>query len=169
MVPFHTAPPRRTRRVVHAAAPALVAGATTLSALPASAVAGNADYGTPTIKPATSYLSGAVGATGDPTVTVKAGQSGADADELTVSATATTHGSVTETGDVSSYQGLREDLVDRDKANRDRLGFAKGTADGQVPEQIDGFNVEGLEFAPGSGSTAYLGFRAPPVPPAMNP
>ncbi|WP_236669662.1 hypothetical protein [Streptomyces antimycoticus] len=168
MVPFHASPPRRTRRVVHAAAPALVAGAT-LSALPASAVAGNADYGTPTIKPATSYLSGAVGATGDPTVTVKAGQSGAAADELTVSATATPHGSVTETGDVSSYQGLREDLVDRDKANRDRLGFAKGTADGQVPEQIDGFNVEGLEFAPGSGSTAHLGFRAPPVPPAMNP
>ncbi|KUL54869.1 hypothetical protein ADL28_22840 [Streptomyces violaceusniger] len=117
---------------------ALMAGATTLSALPASAVAGNADYGTPAIKPAASYLSGAVGATGDPAVTVKAGQSGADADELTVSATATTHGSVTETGDVSSYQGLREDLVDRDKANRDRLGFAKGTADGQVPEQIDG-------------------------------
>ncbi|WP_211121708.1 DUF3616 domain-containing protein [Streptomyces yatensis] len=326
MVPFHAAPPRRTRRVVHAAALALVAGATTLSALPASAVAGNADYGTPTIKPATSYLSGAVGATGDPTVTVKVAQSGADADELTVSATATTHGSVARTGDVTvtgtgatrevavrargegytdltlkvnglggksatttlhyaasgavgnatdtryltgssdssaavdvgdgymvvaddesnvlrlyrrdssgapvrtwdvssgldvdkeidieaaarvgdtvywtgslgnnkdgepkedrftlftttvsgsgadtelevggSYQGLREDLVDWDKANGDRLGFAKGTEDGQVPKQIDGFNVEGLEFAPGSGSTAYLGFRAPLVPPA---
>lgn len=34
-----------------------------------------------------------------------------------------------------------------------------------MPKQIDGFNVEGLEFAPGSTSTAYIGFRAPLVPP----
>ncbi|MFD8336083.1 DUF3616 domain-containing protein [Streptomyces solisilvae] len=325
MVPFHAAPPRRVRRVRHAAL-ALVAGAAALSALPATAMAGSTGYGTPTIKLSDAYLSGAVGATGDPTVTVKVGQSGADAGALTVSATATTRGSVARTGDVSvtgtgatrevtvrargkgytdltlevnglggksatttlhyaasgavrdaadtryptgssdssaavdvgggymvvaddesnvlrlyrrdasgapvrtwdvssdldvdkeidieaaarvgdtiywtgslgnnkdgepkedrftlftttvsgsgadtelavdgSYQGLREDLVAWDKANGDRLGFAKGTADGQVPKQIDGFNVEGLEFAPGSGSTAYLGFRAPLVPPA---
>ncbi|MEV8526978.1 hypothetical protein AB0451_22830 [Streptomyces sp. NPDC052000] len=65
-----------------------------------------------------------------------------------------------------SYRKLRDDLVAWDHANGDRYGFAAGTADGQVPKQIDGFNVEGLEFAPGSTSTAYIGFRAPLVPPA---
>ncbi|WP_373305706.1 hypothetical protein [Streptomyces filipinensis] len=60
---------------------------------------------------------------------------------------------------------LRDDLVAWDEANGDRYGFAAGTADGQTPKQIDGFNVEGLEFAPGSGTTAYVGFRAPLVPP----
>ncbi|MFG2978018.1 DUF3616 domain-containing protein [Streptomyces sp. NPDC048331] len=63
-----------------------------------------------------------------------------------------------------SYKKLREDLVAWDKANGNRYGFAAGTADGEAPKQIDGFNVEGLEFAPGSTSTAYLGFRAPPAP-----
>lgn len=60
-----------------------------------------------------------------------------------------------------SYAKLRDDLVAWDEANGDRYGFAAGTADGQVPKQIDGFNVEGLEFAPGSTTTAYIGFRAP--------
>ncbi|MFF2010414.1 hypothetical protein ACFVWY_15255 [Streptomyces sp. NPDC058195] len=64
-----------------------------------------------------------------------------------------------------SYKKLRDDLVAWDKANGNRLGFAAGTAEGQAPKQIDGFNVEGLEFAPGSTTTAYLGFRAPLVPP----
>ncbi|WP_225822679.1 DUF3616 domain-containing protein [Streptomyces naphthomycinicus] len=60
---------------------------------------------------------------------------------------------------------LRDDLVAWDEANGDRYGFAAATADGQAPKQIDGFNVEGLEFAPGSATTAYVGFRAPLVPP----
>ncbi|MEU6776421.1 hypothetical protein [Streptomyces sp. NPDC046759] len=60
---------------------------------------------------------------------------------------------------------LRDDLVAWDEANGDRYGFADGTADGRAPKQIDGFNVEGLEFAPGSTTTAYVGFRAPLVPP----
>lgn len=63
-----------------------------------------------------------------------------------------------------SYKKLREDLVAWDKANGNRYGFAAGTAQGEAPKQIDGFNVEGLEFAPGSTSTAYLGFRAPLAP-----
>ncbi|MET9903309.1 hypothetical protein [Streptomyces sp. NPDC006446] len=63
-----------------------------------------------------------------------------------------------------SYKKLRDDLVAWDEANGDRYGFAAGTEDGQVPKQIDGFNVEGLEFAPGSTTTAYLGFRAPLAP-----
>ncbi|WP_432105143.1 hypothetical protein [Streptomyces sp. bgisy091] len=64
-----------------------------------------------------------------------------------------------------SYKKLRDDLVAWDEANDDRYGFAEGTEDGEAPKQIDGFNVEGLEFAPGSTSTAYVGFRAPLVPP----
>ncbi|MER6464564.1 DUF3616 domain-containing protein [Streptomyces sp. NPDC001228] len=60
---------------------------------------------------------------------------------------------------------LRKDLVAWDEANGDRYGFADGTADGKIPKEIDGFNVEGLEFAPGSTTTAYVGFRAPLVPP----
>ncbi|MEE4491758.1 hypothetical protein [Streptomyces sp. BE230] len=64
-----------------------------------------------------------------------------------------------------SYKKLRDDLVAWDKTNGNRYGFAAGTADGEAPKQIDGFNIEGLEFAPGSTTTAYLGFRAPLVPP----
>ncbi|MFD7878771.1 hypothetical protein ACFV5G_32555, partial [Streptomyces sp. NPDC059766] len=60
---------------------------------------------------------------------------------------------------------LRDDLVAWDKANGNRFGFAKGTANGKIPKSIDGFNVEGLEFATGSTTTAYVGFRAPLVPP----
>ncbi|MFI8388014.1 hypothetical protein [Streptomyces sp. NPDC085540] len=63
-----------------------------------------------------------------------------------------------------SYKKLRDDLVAWDKANGNKYGFAAGTADGEAPKQIDGFNVEGLEFAPGSTTTAYLGFRAPLAP-----
>ncbi|WP_406098124.1 hypothetical protein [Streptomyces sp. NBC_01013] len=64
-----------------------------------------------------------------------------------------------------SYKRLRGDLVAWDQANGNRYGFAAGTAEGEAPKQIDGFNIEGLEFAPGSTTTAYLGFRAPLVPP----
>ncbi len=65
-----------------------------------------------------------------------------------------------------AYHGLRADLIAWDQANNNRFGFAAGAAAGSIPKQIDGFNLEGLEFAPGSSTTAYLGFRAPLVPPA---
>lgn len=61
------------------------------------------------------------------------------------------------------YHGLRDDLIAWDKANGNKYGFAAGAAAGNIPKQIDGFNLEGMEFAPGSTSTAYLGFRAPLV------
>ncbi|MEV7526143.1 DUF3616 domain-containing protein [Streptomyces sp. NPDC091371] len=67
----------------------------------------------------------------------------------------------------SAYRKLREDLVAWDVANGNRYGFAAGTAAGEVPKQVDGFNVEGLEFAPGSTTTAYVGFRAPLAPAAL--
>jgi hypothetical protein len=64
------------------------------------------------------------------------------------------------------YTGLRDDLVAWDQANGNRFGFAAGSAAGQIPKEANGFNVEGLEFAAGSTSTAYIAFRAPLVPPA---
>ncbi|MYU50491.1 hypothetical protein GTY53_00255 [Streptomyces sp. SID7805] len=79
--------------------------------------------------------------------------------------TVTGSGARTQLSLAGSYKGLRADLVAWDQDHDDRYGFAAGTADGQVPKQIDGFNVEGLEFAPGSTTTAYIGFRAPLVPP----
>ncbi|WP_239516816.1 MULTISPECIES: DUF3616 domain-containing protein [unclassified Streptomyces] len=73
-------------------------------------------------------------------------------------------GAATEIVFGSAYKALREDLIAWDTANGNRYGFAAGTAAGRIPKSIDGFNVEGLEFAPGSTSTAYLGFRAPLAP-----
>ncbi len=58
-------------------------------------------YGTPTIKLSAAYLSGAVGSTGDPTVTVTLAQSGADASALTVAATRSTRTSVAAVSDVT--------------------------------------------------------------------
>jgi hypothetical protein len=62
------------------------------------------------------------------------------------------------------YKGLRADLIAWDEANGNRFGFAAGAAAGNIPKQINGFNVEGMEFAPGSSETAYVGFRAPLSP-----
>lgn len=315
----HHPPLRRTKAV------AAAAGVLALAALGLNSPAHAVSYGTPTIALSASYLSGAVGATGDPVVTVTVGQSGADASVLTVAASASSTSSVAGTGDVQvagtgaarqlsvtahgrgytdltlkvtglggksatktlhyaasaavqgaadtryltgssdasaavdvgggyavvaddesntlrlydrsasgapvrswdfssalgvskeidiegaarvgdtiywtgslgnnkdgaykadrdtvftttvtgsgaatrltlggSYKKLRDGLVAWDHANGDRFGFAAATADGQAPKQIDGFNVEGLEFAPGSTSTAYIGFRAPLAPP----
>jgi hypothetical protein len=317
-VPHH--PSLRRARTV-----AVASGVLTLAVMGLNYPAQAVSYGTPTIGLSASYLSGAVGATGDPVVTVTVGQSGADASALTVAASASSKSSVAGTGDVSvsgsgasrqlsvaahgsgytdltikvtglggktatktlhyaasaavqnaadtryvtgssdasaavdvgggyvvvaddesntlrmydrsasgapvktwdfssqlgvskeidiegaarvgntiywtgslgnnkdgeykadrntvftttvtgsgastkltlggSYKKLRDDLVAWDHANGDRYGFTAATASGQVPKQIDGFNVEGLEFAPGSTSTAYIGFRAPLVPP----
>ncbi|MFK0176846.1 DUF3616 domain-containing protein [Streptomyces xanthochromogenes] len=89
------------------------------------------------------------------------------ADRNTVfTTTVTGSGAATQLALGGSYKKLRDDLVAWDHSNGDRFGFTAATANGQVPKQIDGFNVEGLEFAPGSTSTAYIGFRAPLVPPA---
>ncbi|MFC8229194.1 hypothetical protein [Streptomyces sp. NPDC057287] len=89
------------------------------------------------------------------------------ADRNTVfTTTVTGSGASTQLTVGGKYRKLRDDLVAWDEANGDRYGFAEGTEDGEAPKQIDGFNVEGLEFAPGSTSTAYVGFRAPLVPPA---
>lgn len=92
-------------------------------------------------------------------------------DESTLFSTAITgSGANTELTLTGFYKNLRNDLIAWDHANghglgADFLGFAAGAAAGQLPKQIDGFNVEGMEIEP--GGTAYLGFRAP-LEPASN-
>src|SRR5262249_16635247 len=63
---------------------------------------------------------------------------------------------------VGQYKNLPTDRIAWDNANGAQFGFAAGAADGQIPKEINGFNVEGMEF--GSGGTAYVGFRAPLLP-----
>jgi len=78
--------------------------------------------------------------------------------------TLTGTGADTEVAVKGYYRGLRADLIAWDQAHGNTYEFAAGAAAGNIPKQIDGFNVEGLEFAPGSTSTAYVGFRAPLTP-----
>jgi hypothetical protein len=63
---------------------------------------------------------------------------------------------------LGSYTGLRSDLINWDVANGNPLGLQ--TAGSNPSKQATGLNVEGLEFAPGSTTTAYLAFRAPLEP-----
>ncbi len=66
---------------------------------------------------------------------------------------------------VGSYTGLRQDLINWDNNDEGgQFGFATSSASGVPPHEPDAFNAEGLEFAPGSTTTAYLGFRAPLEP-----
>lgn len=58
---------------------------------------------------------------------------------------------------------LREDLIAWDAANGNPLGLTASASGGS--KTTSGLNVEGLEFAAGSSTTAYLAFRAPIEPP----
>lgn len=69
------------------------------------------------------------------------------------------------------YDFLRDDLINWDANNlhgkgANYYGFVASTQPGVDPKAPDGsgFNIEGLCMAPGSATTAYLGFRAPIVP-----
>ena len=78
-------------------------------------------------------------------------------------------GAATELTLAGAYSTLRPELVAWDQANghglgANALGLAASTAPGQTSKQVDGYAIEGLEFAP-DGTTAYLGFRAPLVLP----
>ncbi|WZI66393.1 MAG: ExeM/NucH family extracellular endonuclease [Gloeotrichia echinulata IR180] len=66
------------------------------------------------------------------------------------------------------YQYLEDDLIAWDNANghglgAGYLGLGASAANNVVPEQTNGFNIEGLTIAP-DGTTAYVGFRAPNEP-----
>ena len=60
-----------------------------------------------------------------------------------------------------NYHGLRNELIKWG----DKLGYSLSAAakEGQSPKQIDGFNIEGIAFAPDKTSL-YIAFRAPLVP-----
>jgi hypothetical protein len=83
-------------------------------------------------------------------------------------ATITGSGASTELTYLGSYTGLREDLVEWDKANGSPLGLAASTASGQPGERANGFKLQGVDFLPGSSTEAYVTFRAP-LEPACTP
>jgi hypothetical protein len=71
---------------------------------------------------------------------------------------------------VGRYEWLKNDLVNWDVANghgkgANYYGLLASTAEGVDAKAPDGsgFNIEGLTMAPGSSTTAYIGFRAPLV------
>ena len=72
---------------------------------------------------------------------------------------------------VGHYDFLKIDLLDWDARNlhgrgADYFGLQASAAVGVDPKSPDGsgFNIEGLCMAPGSATTAYVGFRAPLLP-----
>jgi hypothetical protein len=70
---------------------------------------------------------------------------------------------------LGSYTGLQSDLVNWDENNGSGLGasyfgFNNSVNGGVDSHEINALNVEGMEFAGSSSSTAYLAFRAPLEP-----
>jgi hypothetical protein len=66
---------------------------------------------------------------------------------------------------VGQFSQLESQLVAWDAGNvhglgADRFGFATSAGEGVVPEQANGFSIEGMAAAPGD-SALWLGFRAP--------
>ncbi|HEY1687296.1 MAG TPA: hypothetical protein VGF95_00360 [Solirubrobacteraceae bacterium] len=81
--------------------------------------------------------------------------------DVVFAARITGEGANTELTYVGANTNLRKDLIRWDEANGNPLGFKASTAEGIASNQDNGFNVEGLEFAPSSTSDAYVAFRAP--------
>jgi hypothetical protein len=86
--------------------------------------------------------------------------------DVVFAATITGSGASTQLTYLGSYTHLRDDLIAWDEAAGNPLGLAASGAAGVPSNQADGINAEGLEFAAGSTSTAYIGFRAPIEPPS---
>jgi predicted extracellular nuclease len=66
------------------------------------------------------------------------------------------------------YQFLEDDMIAWDNANGHGLGagflgLGASAANGVLPEQTNGFNIEGFTIAP-NGTTGYVSFRAPIEP-----
>jgi len=78
-------------------------------------------------------------------------------------------GANTELTYLGSYTGLREDLLEWDNLNGSPLGLAASAASGQAGESPGGFKIQGVEFAPGSSTEAYVSFRSPLEPPGAGP
>jgi hypothetical protein len=63
---------------------------------------------------------------------------------------------------LGSYTNLRADLINWDENSGNPLGLAASSSG--TGKSTSGINLEGLEFAKGSSTTAYLAFRAPLEP-----
>jgi hypothetical protein len=85
--------------------------------------------------------------------------------DVVFAATISGSGATTELTYLGSYTHLREDLTEWDNTNGKPLGLAASAEIGAPSDLPSGFNVEGLEFAAGSSTTAYVAFRAPQEPP----
>jgi hypothetical protein len=85
--------------------------------------------------------------------------------DIVFAATLSGSGASSELTYLGSYMHLREDLIAWDETNGNPLGFKASTEEGVASNETGGFNAEGLEFAAGSTSTAYVAFRAPQEPP----
>jgi hypothetical protein len=94
----------------------------------------------------------------------KSGKLDAERD-IVFAATISGSGAGTELSYLGSYTHLRDDMIAWDEANGNPLGLSSSTAEGVPSNETRGFNAEGLEFAAGSSSTAYIAFRAPIEPP----
>jgi uncharacterized protein YjiK len=75
-------------------------------------------------------------------------------------------GAATTIAYVGRYDFLKEDLIAWDQTNAhglgaDYYGLAASAAIGIAPEAASGFNIEGVVWAPGSSTTAFIAFRAP--------
>jgi hypothetical protein len=93
----------------------------------------------------------------------KSGDSDPERD-IVFAATISGSGANTELTYLGSYTGLRQDLIAWDEADGNVLGLSASAAEGVPSNEVGGLNVEGLEFAADSTSTAYLAFRAPIEP-----
>ncbi|MHA6760170.1 Ig-like domain-containing protein [Streptacidiphilus sp. PAMC 29251] len=95
---------------------------------------------------------------------------GVESSRSTIFATTVTgSGADTQLSYVGGYTGLQSDLTAWDHADghglgADYLGLTGSVQSGIGGHENDALNVEGMEFAPGSSSTAYLSFRAPLEP-----
>jgi hypothetical protein len=70
-------------------------------------------------------------------------------------------GATTDIQNAGWIQGLRAQLINWGDAHN--YNFTASAADGKDPKTIDGFNAEGMVFAP-DNTTMYIGLRAPLVP-----
>ena len=89
----------------------------------------------------------------------------ADSREAIVAVRVSGTGSETQFQWLGQFNGLETALAEWDDANghglgSGALGLRAAAADGQVPEQVSGFSMEGMAVSP-DGDSLWLGFRAP--------
>ncbi len=81
---------------------------------------------------------------------------------LVFATTVTGAGAAANLSYVGKYTALRNELIAWDTANGNVLGLAASAI--VSPEQVDGFNIEGLAMMPSTSVGAFVGFRAPLTP-----